>query len=125
MIGVIDILEKLKSPNYPYYIKVYSYVNRGEIQEGIEYIQKTFSCDKLIAKMAMDDFQKYCIEKDTSYTVMQNQSVRLNVPTCPYCRSTNLKKISTASRLLSTGFFGLASSKIGKQFHCNNCGADF
>lgn len=45
--------------------------------------------------------------------------------TCPYCQSTNTKKISGTSRWLSTGLFGLSSKKIGKQFHCNNCKADF
>ncbi len=47
------------------------------------------------------------------------------VVTCPYCQSTNTKKISGTGRWLSTGVFGLASSKLGKNFHCNNCKADF
>lgn len=45
--------------------------------------------------------------------------------TCPYCQSTNTKKISGTSRFVSTGLFGLASSKVGKQWHCNKCGSDF
>lgn len=45
--------------------------------------------------------------------------------TCPYCHATNIKKIGTGSRLMSIGLFGLGSKKIGKQFHCNKCGADF
>ena len=44
---------------------------------------------------------------------------------CPYCHKRNTKKISTGSRLLSVGFFGLGSKKVGKQWHCNNCGSDF
>lgn len=44
------------------------------------------------------------------------------VPKCPTCGSTNIKKISTANRMVSTGLFGLASSKIGKTHKCNNCG---
>lgn len=44
---------------------------------------------------------------------------------CPYCHSRNTKKISTAGRLFSVGFFGLGSSKVGKQWHCNKCGSDF
>lgn len=44
---------------------------------------------------------------------------------CPYCKSTNTKKISVASRNFSIGFFGLGSSKFGKQWHCNNCDSDF
>lgn len=44
---------------------------------------------------------------------------------CPYCNSTNITKISTVNRAVSVGMFGLASKKIGKQWHCNNCGSDF
>lgn len=44
---------------------------------------------------------------------------------CPYCGSTNISKIGTLNRAVSVGLLGLASSKIGKQWHCNNCGSDF
>lgn len=45
-----------------------------------------------------------------------------NIPTCPTCGSTNLKKISDLSRAVSVFAWGLASSKIGKQFECKDCG---
>lgn len=54
---------------------------------------------------------------DTSNT---NKSVE-----CPYCHSINTSKIGTVSRITSTAMFGLASKKIGKQWHCNNCNSDF
>ena len=44
---------------------------------------------------------------------------------CPYCQSTNTKKIGAGGRLLSTLTFGIASGKMGKQWHCKNCGSDF
>ena len=44
---------------------------------------------------------------------------------CPYCNSTNTKKISTLSRLGSFATFGFAGKKVGKQWHCNNCKSDF
>lgn len=44
---------------------------------------------------------------------------------CLYCHSTNVKKIGLLNRAISTELWGLGSKKIGKQFHCNNCGADF
>lgn len=44
---------------------------------------------------------------------------------CPYCQSTNTKKIGAGGRLLSTLTFGIASGKMGKQWHCNNCKSDF
>lgn len=45
--------------------------------------------------------------------------------TCPYCKSTNTKKISSASRAGSILGFGIFSKKIGKEWHCNNCNSDF
>lgn len=46
-------------------------------------------------------------------------------PTCPYCGSKNTKSINSFDRLTSTMFWGLGSSKIGKQQHCKNCGKNF
>lgn len=44
---------------------------------------------------------------------------------CPYCRSTNTNKIGVIGRSVSFGLFGFGSSKVGKQWHCNNCKSDF
>ena len=44
---------------------------------------------------------------------------------CPYCQSTKCTKIGQISRTVSTGFWGLGSSKVGKQWHCNTCKSDF
>ena len=41
--------------------------------------------------------------------------------TCPMCGSKKIKTIGTLNRGLSIHLFGLASSKIGKQYHCDNC----
>lgn len=41
---------------------------------------------------------------------------------CPTCGSTNINNISTVNRTASLFVAGLASSKIGKQFECKNCG---
>ena len=54
--------------------------------------------------------------------VYNPQQSQPNTPKCPTCQSTNIKKISTTNRLISVATLGLASSKIGKQFECKNCG---
>lgn len=48
-----------------------------------------------------------------------------NIPKCPVCGSTDIENISTLNRAVSTAMIGIASNKIGKQFHCKNCGYDF
>lgn len=44
---------------------------------------------------------------------------------CPYCKSKDTKKLGVLSRTVSVGLLGFGSSKIGKQWHCNNCKSDF
>lgn len=45
---------------------------------------------------------------------------------CPYCHSKDTKKISGLSKAGSVALFGIfAAGKVSKQFHCNQCGADF
>lgn len=45
---------------------------------------------------------------------------------CPYCHSTNTKKISTSSKVSRVALFGIFSmGKVTKQWHCNNCKSDF
>lgn len=45
---------------------------------------------------------------------------------CPYCHSTDTKKISTTSKVVHTAIFGIFSmGRNSKNFHCNKCNADF
>lgn len=48
-----------------------------------------------------------------------------STPHCPYCCSTNIKKISGVSKAASVIGFGIFSKKIGKQWYCNNCKSYF
>ena len=48
-----------------------------------------------------------------------------SLPKCPTCNSTNIYKISTVSKALNAGMFGLLGNKRKKQFHCNNCGYEW
>lgn len=45
---------------------------------------------------------------------------------CPYCKATNVKKISVTSKVASTAVWGIfAMGKVSKQWHCNHCKSDF
>lgn len=48
-----------------------------------------------------------------------------NVPKCPYCHSTNIKKITNTSKVVNTALFGIFGQKRKHQWHCNNCNSDF
>jgi DNA-directed RNA polymerase subunit RPC12/RpoP len=42
---------------------------------------------------------------------------------CPNCKSTDVKKISDASKVCSALMWGVfAAGKISKTYQCNNCG---
>ena len=46
--------------------------------------------------------------------------------TCPYCSSTNCKKISGASKVGKVLMWGvLAAGSVGHTWHCNSCGSNF
>lgn len=90
---------------------------KDNIPMAILYVKNRTGCTQEIA------------EKIVFETLDGFQDVKFieNTPTitCPYCQSTNTKKISTTGRMVSTGLFGLASGKVGKQWHCNKCSSDF
>lgn len=48
-----------------------------------------------------------------------------NIPKCPTCQSTDIKKVSTMSKAGSVALWGLFSQKVKKQWHCNNCGSEW
>lgn len=47
---------------------------------------------------------------------------QLNVPHCPTCNSTNIKKISSTRKIAGALGFGLLSKTAKSQFECLNCG---
>ena len=48
-----------------------------------------------------------------------------NIPRCPTCRSTNIRKISATSKVASVAVWGVLSRKVHKQWHCNACGSEW
>ena len=67
----------------------------------------------------------YRLKKKVEEDIINDIKSSKPTVTCPYCQSTDTKKISGTARFMSTGIFGLASKKIGKQWHCNKCKSDF
>lgn len=55
-----------------------------------------------------------------------NENISNNVIFCPYCNSTDTKRITITSKAVHTAFIGIFSmSRNSKNFHCNNCKSDF
>lgn len=99
-------------------------------------IQKISTDPNLILaldKLKKEDIIEYNIKlaqfKQTSESVKQTEEIKQqttkqdsNVPKCPTCGSTHIKKISGTKRWVGVGLFGVASSDMGKTMQCENCG---
>ena len=69
------------------------------------------------------EFSQEAYNKRIGYVPIDYMNI--NAVTCPYCNSTNTKKISGLSKAGSVAMFGIFSQKVKKQWHCNGCGSDF
>ena len=65
------------------------------------------------------------IQKRNNELLENDKIKQSNVPKCPTCQSTNIKKVSGTSKAISVAMFGLLSQKVKKQFHCDNCGYEW
>ena len=86
-----------------------------------------FKCDKCGNETyleAENEYEKILIcERCIECYVVERKKIRQqpNIPKCPTCSSTNIKKISSTSKAINTATFGLLGTKRFKTFHCNNC----
>lgn len=51
-----------------------------------------------------------------------SRPLTVNVPKCPTCGSTSVKKISDLKKGVSMALWGVFSNEFGKTYQCNNCG---
>lgn len=95
----------------------------GDKLKVVNMLVEKYNCGFDEARMVADYFIDGTLpQKNVSNS---SSSSNVNIPKCPTCGSTNISKIGTFNRMLSTGFFGLASGKIGKTMRCKNCGYTF
>ena len=115
-------------------IFVSEYDNRGElIDASIPYYHEFFNLVKQTPKSHYYDEPVISREHLVAPNYTPGKSVITTNPkpstptiTCPYCKSTNTKKISGLSKAVSVGLFGIfALGKTTKQWHCQSCGSDF
>ncbi len=96
-----------------------------------DFNEKNFICPRCKAKM--DYIETYNLDTETNKVVKRwREEDRINyviptkpVVTCPYCNSTNTKKISLTAKAVNTALFGILGTKRHKQWHCNKCGSEW
>ena len=90
----------------------------------MDYDQYCLVCRYKLKYIEGTEKVEYC-PKPTGSKYTNPQPSKLIIK-CPYCQSTNTKKISGLSKAGSVALFGIfALGKTTKQWHCNECGSDF
>lgn len=60
-----------------------------------------------------------CLERMREFN---RSRINRNLPKCPTCGSTRIRKIGTGERVASVLGLGILSKKINKTWKCSNCG---
>ena len=113
-----DLTEQLKNLDNPSYKP---YKKFGEWGLGIreaDTLHRILEQTRSVPK----EFNSMCTEKYRKELTKLKQD---NIPKCPTCSSTNIKKISTTSKVTDTVVFGLFGTKRHKTFHCSKCGYEW
>lgn len=114
---------------------VFKYIRKWEIKDAIQYLINETGCTEEEANDVVDeikDLMKYSLKQSVNkntYNHQSTQSSKLiqstqpqNIPRCPTCNSTNIRKIKAGERTASIIGFGIFSRKANKTWKCENCG---
>lgn len=103
-------------------------IAEDKIQEGITLIKELTLCDEMVAKALWTDLKCDFGSSDTNPYIDSKETkqkyttqIPFNIPHCPTCNSTNIKRISTTAKVTNIAMFGLLGNKRKKTFYCNNC----
>ena len=89
-----------------------------------DYDQYSYICRYKLKYIEDSEVRDYCPEPTGSK--FTNPEKPKPTVTCPYCKSTNTKKITNTSKAIHTALFGIFSiGRNTKNYHCNQCGSDF
>ena len=95
-------------------------------EEAIQHIKELCDCEEEIARQVFDIF-KSRVSKPTPLMKAEAAAYfgglyEKNVPKCPTCGSTNIKKISSMSKAVGMLTLGILDADIHRTFYCKNCG---
>lgn len=131
---MMDFIKQNDPQYFEYYIKVYGKedpndkrykaTNQTYLNRYVNYLREQADPGCLAREQAQKDKElQESIElhrQIDAYYAAKHPRVE-----CPYCHSMNTEKISGVARGVSIYALGVASPKLGKQWHCNNCKSDF
>lgn len=130
--------QQIKLIAQPFYdidapIIIREYDNKGNtIESAIPYYYEFFNLAKQPPKSHYYDepviSRDHLVAPDyvpSKPTIELNPQPTTPTITCPTCKSTDCKKITTTAKALNTALFGIFGNKRRYQWHCKKCGSDF
>ena len=132
IVGILGILTAFTSYSPPDMVPVVSSLILGLIvvlmtrssnkKEKAEYQLYQELGEYEYKKRKYEEKERAKANKDPLTTLYQQQQQQASIIWCPMCHMPSGEKISATRRVVSTTALGLASSDIGKQYRCKNCG---
>lgn len=83
---------------------------------------KCSKCNTQLMKLSTENKQRNKQMNEIIKQTQEFQGQQTNTIKCPNCQSTDVQKLSTASKVVGVGLLGLASKTVGKTYKCNKCG---
>lgn len=129
---ITDMLYNEAELQTSFHKEMENYVEKKERSKFINALIKKTDCDYDMAKSICDYYiddiplpSVLRLKKIIDEMEEEEQKELLNKPKCPTCQSTNIKKVSTTSKVINTAIYGIFGTKRYKTFHCNNCGYEW
>ena len=99
----------------------------GKEEEAVQYIKELYECEEEVACKAFEIYKSKVGVPPTPLMKAEAAAYfgglyEKNVPKCPTCGSTNIKKISSMSKAVGMLTLGILDADIHRTFYCKNCG---
>lgn len=142
-----QFLKLSESEKDAYELKVYNICKQSEFFDENKYNKRREKMYNWYSTFRFDKYEEmtgekaYTKENDDYHTIeskkrvneamakyagtISSSSSNNNQVKCPFCQSTNVKKIGAGERAVSVIGLGLLSKKINKSFKCKSCGGTF
>ena len=96
-------------------------------EEAVRRIKELYECEEEIAREAFEIYKREVPGPPTPLMKAEAAAYfgglyEKNVPKCPTCGSTNIKKISSMSKAVGMLTLGILDADIHRTFYCKNCG---
>lgn len=115
---------------------IFPYVKDGNVKNAILYMKEKTGCSQeeaydvykelkqMVKAKPLQQWERDKYEKEYKQSTQQ-QNPQKPQQHCPVCNSTNIQKISVASKAVGAGLFGIFSKTARSQFKCKDCGYKF